>query len=214
MNFRNYIIAGCLFFSCNSILAQNTMRIHYRDRTEQDIFISQVDSVTFVNKEETEDNVSLTGSWFWGDKEAGYYELITFDENRTYVGYDNYFSYGFDMQTYGWYSWHGNMLTLLSNGMGYQRMYNWFVIGLSSNALEVMTRTGPYTYYKLQPEVLYVSLSEPDFELANEETVVFVDEVYLNSDGSKLTGLLQGTTYILVMSNIDHKIDAYRVIIK
>lgn len=214
MSIKNYIIGGFLVVFSNTLLAQNTMRIHFKDRAEQDISISQIDSVTFVYKEQLEEDVSLIGCWLWGNKEAGYYELITFDEDYTYKGYDNYFTYSFDTQTYGWYLWHGNMLTLQSNGMGYRRIYNWYIIGLSNNALEVMTKTGSYIYYKLQPKVLYVSLSEPYFDLANEEAVIFADGVFLSANGNKLHGLLKGTTYILVMSNIDNQISAYRVIIK
>ena len=196
-----------------SMMAQNTMRVHYGDGSQQDISLSQIDSVTFVSKETPEENVSLTGSWFWGKADAEYYELITFGDDHTYTGYDNYFTYGFDTMTYGWYSWYGSMLTLQSNGYGYQRRYNWFVIGLTSNALEVMTRWGPFTYYRLQPEVLSVSSSEPYTGFGDDVTIVFADGVTVKADGNKLQGLSPGTTYILVR-NGEGMILAYKVVVR
>lgn len=48
------------------------------------------------------------------------------------------------------------MLTLLSNGYGYNCRYNWFVMGLIENVLDVMTKKGRFVHYKLQPEVLHL----------------------------------------------------------
>ena len=213
MNKLRIISILALLFCSGSLMAQNTMRIHYKDGTKQDISISQIDSVTFVDKEVPEDNVSLTGSWLWGNKDVGYYELLTFSEDHTYTGYDNYFSYGFDTMTYGWFSWYGNMLTLQSNGYGYQRRYNWFIMGLTSNALEVMTKMGAYTYYKLQPEEIYVSESELYTGFADGCSIVFADEVIVRAEENKLQGLIQGSTYILVRKASDDKILAYKVIV-
>ncbi len=197
-----------------SLMAQNTMRVHYKDGTKQDIAISQVDSVTFVYKEEPEESVSLTGSWLWGNLGAEYYELLTFSDDHTYTGYDNYFTYGFDTMTYGWYSWYGNMLTLQSNGFGYRRIYNWFITGLTSNALEVMTKMGAYTYYKLQPEVLSVATSELYTGFAEDDSVVFADGVIVKAEENKLQGLIQGSTYVLVNKANEDKIYAYKVVVK
>lgn len=36
-----------------TLMAQNTMRVHYKDGREQDIPIEQVDSVTFVKGDDT-----------------------------------------------------------------------------------------------------------------------------------------------------------------
>lgn len=210
---RTKSILALLLFSV-TLMAQNTMRVHYKDGTEQDIFISQIDSVTFVDKGAPEENVSLAGSWLWGNKDAGYYELLTFSDDHTYTGYDNYFTYGFDTMTYGWFTWYGNMLTLQSNGFGYQRLYNWFIIGLTNNALEVMTKMGAYIYYKLLPEVLYVSTSELYTGFADGDSVVFADGVIVNAEENKLRGLIQGSTYILVKKASDDKICAYKVIVK
>ena len=196
-----------------SLMAQNTMRVHYKDGRDSDISISQIDSVTFIEKVTLEEEVTLIGSWLWGNQEQGYYELLTINEDHTYTGYDNYFTYGFDTTTYGWYSWYGNMLTLQSNGFGYQRLYRWFVTALSGNALEVMTKTGSFTYYKLQPEVLHVSLSEPYTGFADGDTVVFTDGVTVSADGNKLLGLGKGTTYVLVKMGSDGRVLAYRVVV-
>lgn len=195
------------------IVAQNTMRIHYKDGTEQDIAISQVDSITFVEKDshDEEKNVTLIGSWLWAKKEAGYYELLTFNEDNTYTGYDYYLPYRFDTQTYGWYSLYGNMLTLQSNGFGYRRRYNWFVTGMTGNALEVMTSMGAYTYYRLQPETIYAQDRESSTVFDNENNIVFADGVIVEAKGNQLVGKAKGITYILVSITEQDKIVAYKV---
>lgn len=195
------------------IAAQNTMRIHYKDGTEQDIFISQIDSITFVEKDiyDEEEDGTLTGSWLWANKEAGYYELLTFNEDYTYTGYDYYFSYRFDTQTYGWYSLYGNMLTLQSNGFGYRRRYNWFVTGMTGNALEVMTNMGAYTYYRLQPETIYIQDGGSSTVFDNEDNIVFADGVIVEAERNQLVGKTKGTTYILVSIAGQDKIVAYKV---
>jgi hypothetical protein len=192
------------------------MRIHYKNGAEQDIAISQVDSITFVEKDshDEEENVTLTGSWLWAKKEAGYYELLTFNEDHTYIGYDYYFSYGFDTQTYGWYSLYGNMLTLQSNGFGYRRRYNWFVTGMTGNALEVMTNMGAYTYYRLQPETIYIQDGGSSTVFDNEDNIVFADGVIVEAKGNQLVGKAKGTTYILVSIAGQDKIVAYKVTVR
>lgn len=198
------------------IAAQNTMRIHYKDGTEQDISISQIDSITFVEKDiyDEEEDGTLTGSWLWANKEAGYYELLTFNEDYTYTGYDYYFSYGFDTQTYGWFSLYGNMLTLHSNGFGYRRRYNWFVTGMTGNALEVMTNMGAYTYFRLQPETIYIQDGGSSAIFDNEDNIVFADDVIVEAEGNQLVGKAKGTTYILVFIAEQNKIVACKVIVK
>ena len=208
------IIASVL---CHSvpIVAQNTMRIHYKDGTAQDISISQIDSITFVEKDnyDEEENVTLTGSWLWANKEAGYYELLTFNEDHTYTGYDFYFSYGFDTQTYGWYSLYGNMLTLQSNGFGYRRRYNWYIRSLTDNAFEVMTNMGAYTYYRLQPETIYINERDSYAVFDNEDSIVFADGIIVKAEGNQLIGKAKGTTYILVSIADQGKIVSYKVIV-
>ena len=58
--------------------------------------------------------------------------------------------------TYGWYAQVGAMLTMQSNGYGYNRRNSWFVMGLTENALAVMTRMGRFTYYRLQLKVIHL----------------------------------------------------------
>lgn len=216
---KSVIILFCFaLLLCDSvpIVAQNTMRIHYKDGSEQDISISQIDSITFVEKDSynEEENVKLTGCWLWANKDAGYYELLTFNEDYTYTGYDYYFSYGFDTQTFGWYSLYGNMLTLQSNGFGYRRRYNWFVIGMTGNALEVMTNMGAYTYYRLQQETIYIQDGGSSAIFDNEDNIVFADGVIVEAEGNQLVGKAKGTTYILVSIAEQNKIVACKVIVK
>ena len=216
---KSVIILFCFaLLLCDSvpIVAQNTMRIHYKDGSEQDISISQIDSITFVEKDSynEEENVKLTGCWLWANKDAGYYELLTFNEDYTYTGYDYYFSYGFDTQTFGWYSLYGNMLTLQSNGFGYRRRYNWFVIGMTGNALEVMTNMGAYTYYRLQQETIYIQDGGSSAIFDNEDNIVFTDDFIVKAEGNQLVGKAKGTTYILVSIAEQNKIVACKVIVK
>ena len=213
MNVKKNIAIVFLLLISISLAAQNAMRVHYKDGKEQEILISEVDSVTFVEKVVPDVDISLIGSWLWGNHEAGYYELLTFNDDHTYTGYDNYFTYGFDTMTYGWYSLYGNMLTLQSNGFGYKRMYNWFVSGLSSNALEVMTKMGGFTYYRLQPETLYISTSDTYLGFTEGVGIVFADGVVVMAEGNRLLGLAPGTTYVLVHIASEDRIVAYKIVL-
>ena len=214
MKIKQFISLFFLLLCSGSHVAQNTMRVHYKNGTEQDILISEVDSVTFVEKAVPDEDVSFIGSWLWGNSEAGYYELLTFNDDHTYTGYDNFFLYGFDTMTYGWYSQYGNMLTLQSNGFEYKRMYNWFVLGLANNALEVMTKMGGFTYYKLWQETLHVSMSVAYSKFSEDDSVIFSDGIIVKAVGNQLQGLRQGTTYILVHDGSEDRIIAYKVIVE
>lgn len=196
------------------LMAQNTMRVHYNDGTQQDTPLSQIDQVTFVEAATPTQEAILTGQWLWGSREAGYYELLTLNDDHTYTGYDNYFTYGFDTMTYGWYSLYGNMLTLQSNGFGYNRLYNWFLVSLTPNALEVMTKMGHFIYYRLQPEVLTLTPSLPCTTLADDDTLIFTDGIIATIQEGKLQGLTPGTTYVLVRQASDGNIVAYKAIVK
>lgn len=214
MNRQRTIHILALLLCSATLMAQNTMRVHYKDGREQDISITQIDSVTFVDREAPEEAVTLTGSWLWGNRDAGYYELLTFSDDHTYTGYDNYFTYGFDTMTYGWFSWYGNMLTLQSNGFGYRRINNWYITSLGNNALEVMTRMGAYTYYRLQPETIYVPPYEQYDGFAEGDSIVFADGVIVKTEGGRLQGIMQGDTYILVKKGSEDKIFAYKVTVR
>ena len=205
-----------LISSCAELYAQDCMRIHYKNGGHSDVPIVDIDSLSFVkgvDDDVHENDASLRGSWLWGSQEAGYYELLTFNDDHTYTGYDNYFMYGFDTQTYGWYSQHGAMLTLQSNGFGYQRRYNWYVTALAENALEVMTRMGTFIYYKLQTEVIRLQLGNT-LSCEGEDTIVFVDGVIAKSDSNNLVGAASGVTYILKKEQSPNTIYAYKVIIE
>lgn len=78
--------------------------------------IEKIDSITFIDGNDLPtDNASITGSWLWRDEEVGYYELLAFNDDKTYTAYDNYFAHDFYSMTYGWYLQVGSMLTLQSN---------------------------------------------------------------------------------------------------
>lgn len=197
------------------LLAQTHMRIHHKGGRYNDIPIEQIDSITFVGGSDTLENEGgLVGSWLWGDAEAGYYELLTFNDDKTYTGYDNYFTYGFDTMSYGWYMQMGNMLTLQSNGFGYNRRYNWFVLGLTDNSLDVITKMGRYTYYKLQSEVLNLNISSGPLTYENGDYFIFADNVVTSVVNGCLIGKTKGTTYVQKYIAETSQIFTYKVIVE
>ena len=194
--------------------AQDAMRIHYKGGGYSDVAIEQVDSITFVKGGETPTaEVSLIGSWLWGSQEQGYYELLTINEDRTYTGYDNYFSYGFDLMTYGWWVQIGAMITMQSNGFGYQRRYNWYITALTENTLGVMTKMGPFTYYKLQPETLHLQVNET-LTCEVGDSFVFADGVTVTIQDNRLVGLVAGVTYVQKRIVANNAICSYKVVVE
>ena len=209
------LIAVVFSLMCSDAFAQNVMRVNFKDGIHSDIPVSQIDSITFVNGSDSPTNEgNLVGSWFWGDAEAGYYELITFNCDKTYTGYDNYFTYGFDTMTYGWYMQMGSMLTLQSNGFGYNRRYNWFILGLTDNALDVMTKMGQYTYYRLQPEVLHLQAGGEPLAFKNGDYFLFADNVVTSIVDGGLQGRSNGTTYVQKYIAKTSQIVAYKVVVE
>ena len=192
--------------------AQNNMRIHYKGGAVSDIPVEEIDSITFVQKDTPTEEVTLIGSWFWGSQEQGYYELLTFNEDRTYTGYDYYFAYGFDMMTYGWWTQIVSMLTLQSNGFGYQRRYNWYITELTENALGVMTKMGPFTYYKVQAETLTLQVNGT-LTCQEGDSFIFADGVKVAIQDNKLVGLMSGETYIQKYIAASKQIVSYKLIV-
>ena len=201
--------------TCIVCSAQTHMRIHHKGGGHSDVAIEQIDSITFVDRSDLPANEgSLVGGWLWGDAEAGYYELLTFNEDKTYTGYDNYFTYGFDTMTYGWYMQMGSMLTLQANGYGYNRRYNWFVMGLTGNALDVMTKMGRFVYYRLQPKVLRLQAGSEPLACENGDSFVFADGVVVRIVEGGLQGVAKGTTYVQKHIAKTDSIVAYKVLIE
>lgn len=200
---------------CLYVTAQSHMRIYHKSGGHSDVAIEQIDSITFVEGSDSPiDEGSIVGSWLWGDAEAGYYELLTFNDDKTYTGYDNYFMYGFDTMTYGWYMQMGSLLTLQSNGYGYNRRYNWFVMGLTDNALDVMTKMGRFIYYRLQPEVLHLQAGGEPLACENGDNFVFADGVVARIVEGKLQGVTKGTTYVQKRIAETDCIVAYKVLVE
>lgn len=190
------------------------MRVNYKDGSVFDVPIERIDSITFIEKDAEQQNVTLVGEWFWGNKEMGYYEVLTFNEDRTYTGYDYYLEYGFDTWTYGTYMANGIMLNLWSNGFGYRRTYRWFVTGLTENTLEVMTQMGSFTYYRIQSEIFSLKVGEEKYTCKEGDYYVFTDGVTVSESNGKLKGISEGTTYILKYSAESELIMAYKVIVE
>lgn len=210
---RLHLLFLFLLFMCFQSEAQTYMRIHQKDGKHLDVMTEQIDSITFVDTEEQSIETELKGCWLWGNFEAGYYELLTFNDDKTYVGYDNYFTYGFDTTTYGFFSLYSTLLTLWSNGFGYQHRYNWYITGLSTNALSVMTKTGPFTYYRLQPEPIRMAIGEI-LSFDDDVSVVFADNIIVHYEDKILKALSQGETYILKKYASSNLIEAFKVIVK
>ena len=204
----------CLIGLIPVCLAQDAMRIHYKNGGHRDIAIEQVDSITFVKGgDATAIEVSLIGLWLWGNQEQGYYELLTINEDHTYTGYDKYFSYDFDTMTYGWWAQMGAMITLQSNGFGYQRRYNWYITELTENALGVMTKMGPFTYYKVQPETLHLQVNGAPLTCEGGDSFIFADSVVAAIQNNQLYGLKAGTTYVQKFIAASNTILSYKVIV-
>lgn len=213
---RQLVFILCVLLSIGT-LAQSHVRVHYKNGSRADIPIETFDSLTFVDAEVDSAGVGraeLTGEWLWGSVEQGYYELLAFNTDYTYTGYDNYFTYGFDTWTYGFYSQYGTMLTMWSNGYGYQRRYNWFVTALSENALEVMTKMGPFTYYRLQPEMVRLKVGGEPLSCGEGDSFVFADGVIAAIEDNKLKGIAKGTTYIQKYDAATKKILSYKVVVE
>lgn len=191
-------------------MAQTHMRIHHKDGGRSDVPIEQIDSITFVESGQQQE-ATLLGSWMWGDSEKGYYEVLTFNGDRTYIGYDYYLEYGFDTWSYGTYMANGIMLNLWSNGYGYRRTFRWFVTGLTENALEVMTQIGSFIYYRIQPEVYSLKVGEKSYACKDGDYYVFADGVKVLDDEGILKGVCEGTTYILKYNAESGLITAYKV---
>ena len=209
---RISMITCCLLGLNIASSAQNQMRIHFKGGTQSDIPIEEIDSVTFMQNDTPAEEATLIGSWFWGNVEQGYYELLTFNDDRTYTGYDYYFAYGFDTMTYGWWAQIGAMLTMQSNGFGYQRRYNWYITELTENALGVMTKMGPFTYYKVQPETLNLQVNGT-LTCQEGDLFIFADGVKVAIQDNKLVGLSSGETYIQKYIATSKRIVSYKVIV-
>ena len=210
---RLHLLFLFLLLICFQSEAQTYLRIYQKDGTHLDVQTELIDSITFVDTEEQSIGTELKGCWLWGIFEAGYYELLTFNDDKTHVGYVNYFTYGVDTTTYGFFSLYSSLLTLWSNGFGYQHRYNWYITGLSTNALSVMTKTGPYTYYRLQPEPIRMALGEI-LSFDDDVSVVFADNVIVHYEDKILKALSRGETFILKKYASSNLIEAFKVIVK
>ena len=212
---KKTLLVALLLMATAVTLKGQRLSVHLKDGTQMHVELAQVDSITFGNNGSTPPPAAtVSGTWLWGSAEAGYYELLTLMADHTFAGYDNYFSYGFDVNTYGYYSLQGAMLTLRSYGYGYNRVYRWFVTGLSETALEVMTQMGHFVYYRLQPDVLRLKAGGEPFVAEETDKLLFADGVTARMEGNSLYGLLPGTTYVLLNHGHTDLTMAYKVVVE
>ena len=197
--------------------AQNALRVHYKDGTEQNILISDIDSVSFVDyeAEEPQQPASIVGSWFWADDAADYDELITFNADRSYSSSDHFYTNGMTNTTFGWYGLYGSMLTFEPGSIGYftPRIIRWLVQRLTDNELEVVAPLGTYTYYRVQNDFIHLPV-DGSYLLDEQCDVVYADGLVVKAVGNRLYGMDRGTAYILVQSLPDQTIRAYQVIVE
>ena len=201
-------------FFCLKVAAQNTMRINYNDGSKYEIPIERIDSITFVEKETDLHEYSFIGEWFWGSKEKGYYELLTFNQDKTFTCYDFFLEYGFDTWTYGTYGAWGTLLNLWSNGYGYRRIYRWYVTALTENALDVMTQTGAFIYFRVQPTILHLKVGGEPIKCEDGASYLFADDVKASIRNNQLYGIAPGITYIQIYISSNDCILAYKVIVE
>ncbi len=217
MKHSGFVFLITVFLNSFFVLkAQNTMRVHCKDNTILDISISRIDSITFVEDNQQEGNTgtgSLEGTWMWGTLESGYYELLTFNADRTYMGCDCYFEYGFESYSYGTYVNNGIMLNLWKSGYGYRQTYRWFISCLTENALEVVTQLGKYLYYRVRPEPIYIAQGHY-WECPLGNSFVFADGVVVRIENGMLYGVSQGTTYIQMFETSSGLVFAYKVVVQ
>ena len=69
-------------------------------------------------------------------------------------------------------------------------------MGLTGNALDVMTKMGRFAYYRLQPEVLHLQVGSEPLACENGDSFVFADGVVARIADGGLQGLTKGTTYV------------------
>ena len=201
-----------MIYVCSA--AQAHMRVHHKGGGVSYFPIEQIDSITFVEKIDEPQATSIIGEWLWGSREKGYYEVLSFNEDRTYTGYDYYLDYGFDTWTYGTYMANGIMLNLWSNGYGYRHTYRWFITALTENALDVMTQMGSFTYYRVQPEIYSLKVGEESHECIGNDYYVFTDGAKAIDNDGKLKGVSEGVTYVLKYDAASGLIWAYKVVVK
>ena len=69
------------------------------------------------------------------------------------------------------------------------------MIGLTGNALDVMTKMGRFTYYRLQPEVIHLQAGGEPLGCDGGDDFVFADGVVVSIIDGKLQGISRSTTY-------------------
>jgi hypothetical protein len=86
-------------------------------------------------------------------------------------------------------------------------------MGLTENALDVMTKMGQFTYYRLQSEIYSIKVGEELYACKDGDYYVFTDGVKVSDNNGKLKGISEGTTYILKYDADSESILAYKVVV-
>ena len=84
-------------------------------------------------------------------------------------------------------------------------------MALTENALDVTTRMGRFTYYRLQQEVIHLQAGGEPLECDGVDSFVFADGVVVSITDGKLQGGSRGTTYIQKYVTDTNCIVAYKV---
>jgi len=208
-----------LLLVCAGLMAQNTMRVNRVDGTYVDIPVSDIEDVTFINQENPVGEATLAGQWLWGSKSEGYFELLTFNEDGSFIGYDKYFEFGTTYNMYGTYTRIGSILNLRFTmqgygvGAGYTYRYQLLIQDLTEYDLSVMTQYENYTYSRLQKEVFKLSKNQT-LKCSDGDYFVFADDDFLSGTNTELKAINTGTTYILKYLSSKNHILAYKVVVE
>ena len=87
-------------------------------------------------------------------------------------------------------------------------------MGLTGNALDVMTKMGRFVYYRLKPEVLHLQVDSEPLACENGNSFVFADGVVARIVEGKLQGVAKGMTYVQKHISETNCIVAYKVAVE
>lgn len=88
-------------------------------------------------------------------------------------------------------------------------------MGITDNALDVMTRAGRFVYYKLQPETISLKVGGTPYICDAGESFIFSDEVITHiEDKDKLYGISKGITYTQKCHTDSEIIYSYKVVVE
>ena len=77
-----------------------------------------------------------------------------------------------------------------------------------------MTKMGPFTYYRLQPEIIKLQMGGEPQSCDEGDSFVFADGVIAAIEDNKLKGIAKGATYVQKYNATSNTILSYKVIVE